>query len=146
MRSGASALKRRGLLYSGRMKQCNSCGRCCENWGGSGLSASEEDIERWETYRPDIARYVVDGKLWIDPETGDYFERCPWLKPSDCGGKLICDIYDDRPEDCRFYPVSIDDMVRDGCEMLERSDLKNPRRAQRRLDAIMIDSRPPFET
>ncbi|MDJ0759201.1 MAG: YkgJ family cysteine cluster protein [Woeseiaceae bacterium] len=127
------------------MKDCNSCGRCCQNWGGSGLSASAEDIERWETYRPDIARFVVGDKLWIDPEAGDYFEHCPWLKSSDGGNKFTCDIYEDRPEDCRFYPVSIDDMVKDGCEMLEAGDLENPRRAQRALDAIMIDSRPPCE-
>jgi hypothetical protein len=34
-------------------------------------------------------------------------------------------------------------MVRHGCEMLERRDLMDRRRAQKKLDAIMIDSRPP---
>ena len=125
------------------MKDCNSCGRCCEIYGGSGLSASAEDIERWETYRPDIARYVKDGKLWIDPATGDYFDRCPWLRKSEGGDKFSCDIYADRPEDCRFYPTRIAEMVRDGCEMIERRDLADLKRAQRKLDDIMIDSRPP---
>jgi hypothetical protein len=34
-------------------------------------------------------------------------------------------------------------MVRDGCEMLERRDLADLKRAQKKLDEIMIDSRPP---
>jgi len=106
------------------------------------LSASAEEIDWWETYRPDIARYVQDGKIWIDPATGEHFARCPWLQKSPDGKKFICDIYDDRPEDCRFYPVNITDMIRDDCEMLERRDLVDLKRAQRKLDEIMIDSRP----
>lgn len=125
------------------MKNCNSCGKCCENWGNDGLSASAEEIDWWETHRPDIARYVQDEKIWIDPATGKHFSRCPWLRASPDEMKLTCDIYDDRPEDCRYYPVEIADMIRDDCEMLERRDLKNLRRAQRELDEIMIDSRPP---
>lgn len=125
------------------MKHCNSCGRCCEIYGGSGLSASAEDIAGWETHRPDIARYVRDGKLWIDPSTGDYFDRCPWLEQSGGAAKtFVCAIYDDRPEDCRHYPVTVSDVVRDGCEMLERRDLADLKRAQRALDAIMRTSRP----
>ena len=125
------------------MKSCNSCGKCCENWGNDGLSASAEDIERWETYRPDIARYVHDDKIWIDPATGDNFARCPWLRTSQDGKKTTCDIYDDRPEDCRLYPSNVAEMIQDNCEMIERRDLANLKRAQRKLDNIMIDSRPP---
>ena len=124
------------------MKNCNSCGKCCEKYGHDGLSASAEEIEAWETYRPDIARYVQDGKIWIDPTTGKHVERCPWLRKSPEGNKFTCDIYEDRPEDCRYYPVHIAEMIRDECEMLEPRDLFNHRRAQRKLDAIMIDSRP----
>lgn len=125
------------------MKHCNSCGKCCETAGNGGLSATPEEIDRWEMFRPDIARYVQDGKIWIDPETGDYFARCPWLTDSPTGFGTVCEIYDDRPEDCRHYPVDIEQMLRHGCEMLEPRDLKNTKRAQRRLDEIMIDSRPP---
>ena len=131
------------VLYSGAMKNCNSCGKCCEAYGGGDLSASAEDIDGWETHRPDIARYVSDGKIWIDPATNDYFERCPWLQKSPDGKHFTCDIYEDRPEDCRHYPVDIAQMVRDDCEMLEKRDLVDLRRAQRKLDEIMIDSRPP---
>ena len=125
------------------MKSCNSCGKCCEAWGSGGLSASPEEIDWWETYRPDIARYVRGGEIWINPATDEYFDRCPWLRKSPDGKIFTCDIYDDRPEDCRHYPVEIADMVRDDCEMLERHDLVDLRRAQRKLDEIMIDSRPP---
>jgi Fe-S-cluster containining protein len=131
------------VLYSRQMKNCNSCGKCCEKWGNDGLSASAEEIDWWETYRPDIARYVQDEKIWIDPATGDYFARCPWLQKSTDGKKFTCDIYDVRPEDCRHYPVDIAEMVRDDCEMLEQRDLVDLRGAQRKLDEIMIDSRPP---
>lgn len=132
-----------GVLYSGRMRNCNSCGKCCQTAGNGGLSATREEIDWWETHRPDIFRYVQDEKIWVDPASGEYFPRCPFLRKSPEGKKFTCDIYDDRPEDCRHYPVDIAQMVRDGCEMLERRDLLDRKRAQRKLDVIMIDSRPP---
>ncbi len=70
--------------------------------------------------------------------------RCPWLRKLPNQEKYICRIYDDRPEDCRVYPVSIDQMIRDECEMLEPRDLANPKQAQRDLDYLMADSRPPM--
>lgn len=107
------------------------------------MAASPEEIDWWETYRPDIARYARDGKIWVDPATGEYFDRCPWLQKSPDSKMFTCAIYDDRPEDCRQYPVEIADMVHDDCEMLEPRDLVDLRRAQRKLDELMIDSRPP---
>jgi len=125
------------------MKNCNSCGKCCETAGNGGLSASSEEIDWWETRRPDIARYARDGKIWVNPETGDYFERCPWLRKALDGNGTTCDIYHDRPEDCRHYPVDIEQMFRHDCEMLEPRDLADLKRAQKRLDFLMADSRPP---
>ena len=125
------------------MKECNSCGKCCEAYGSDGLSASAEDIEWWETHRPDIARFVQDGEIWIDPATGKNVSQCPWLRKSPDGKKFTCDIYADRPEDCRHYPVDTTQMIRDDCEMLEPRDLVDLKRAQKKLDEIMIDSRPP---
>ena len=124
------------------MKACNSCGKCCETAGNGGLSATREEIDWWETHRPEIARYVQDGKVWIDPKTGAYFARCPWLRHSPDEKRYTCDIYYDRPEDCRHYPVDIAQMVRDDCEMLERRDLDDLKGAQKKLDAMMSDSRP----
>jgi uncharacterized protein len=125
------------------MKQCNSCGKCCETAGNGGLSATPEEIDYWETYRPDIAEYVDGNRIWVNPKTGKYFARCPFLKRTPDGKKTTCDIYEDRPEDCRHYPVDIPQMIEDECEMLEARDLKDLKRAQRKLDEIMIDSRPP---
>jgi len=125
------------------VKRCNSCGKCCETAGDGGLSASPQEIDFWEAHRPDIYRYVQNQKIWVDPATGEYFSRCPWLRKSPDDKRFTCDIYDDRPEDCRHYPVDIAQMVRHDCEMLERGDLIDRRRAQKVLDAMMIDSRPP---
>ena len=126
------------------MKDCNQCGKCCIRYGGGGLSVTAGEIDRWETDRPDIADYVSDGEIWISPVTGRQMPRCPWLRKLPNQEKYICRIYNDRPDECRHYPVTIDEMIRDGCEMLEPRDLNNPNQAQRTLDYLMADSRPPF--
>jgi Fe-S-cluster containining protein len=125
------------------MKDCNQCGKCCIHYADGGLSATPQEIDRWEDNRPDISRYVSGGQIWISPVTGEQMPRCPWLRKLPGQEKYICRIYDDRPEDCRYYPVDIDQMIRDGCEMLQDRDLANPRKAQRTLDTLMADSRPP---
>ncbi len=61
-----------------------------------------------------------------------------------CKNIYTCDIYNDRPDDCKYYPVTIEQMVADDCEMLELRDLDKPKQAQRALDKLMIDSRPSF--
>jgi Fe-S-cluster containining protein len=58
------------------------------------------------------------------------------------GGKYVCDIYYDRPDDCKHYPVTIEQMIKDECEMLEPQDLANPKQAQSVLDKLMTNSRP----
>jgi len=128
------------------LKDCNQCGKCCTKYGGSGgLSASTEEIKMWDLFRPDIAEYVKDGQIWVSPETGLQLEVCPWLRKMPTQEKYTCDIYLDRPDDCKFYPTTIAEMVVDECEMIEVRDLSNPKRAQKELDVIMIDSRPPVE-
>lgn len=126
------------------MKECNQCGKCCSNYSDGGLSASASEIEYWEIHRPDIYRYVSDGNIWMNPETGEQLARCPWLKKLPDQNKYTCDIYFDRPDDCKYYPVSIADMIKDECEMLEPRDLDNPKQAQKALDKLMADSRPAF--
>lgn len=71
--------------------------------------------------------------------------RCPWLRKVPNEKKYLCDIYNDRPDDCKHYPVTIDEMLRDSCEMIEIQDLSNHRAAQSALDKLMVDSRPPLE-
>ena len=130
------------------MRECNQCGKCCIQYGGGGLSASAEEIEAWEIFRPAIAEYVAHGKIWVDPISGEQLTRCPWLEelpatPESESTRWGCRIYDDRPQECRHYPVHIAEMVRDGCEMIELHDLDEPKRAQTALDQMMADSRPP---
>lgn len=132
------------------MKPCNSCGKCCIKYSNGDLSATPFEIEYWEIFRPNIAEYVDDGKIWIDPKTGKNIALCPWLTVvsgniSDKGGdqlRVSCDIYHDRPDDCRIYPVTITEMIKDGCEMIESKDIKDPVKAQKALDILMADSRP----
>ena len=124
------------------MRACNQCGKCCLKYGNGGLSASAEEIEFWDAFRPHIYAYTNNGNIWTDPATGVLLERCPWLEKLPNEEKYTCAIYHDRPEDCRHYPTRIDEMVRDECEMLEVKDLTNPEKAQKTLDLMMIDSRP----
>ena len=125
------------------MKACNSCGKCCKTAGNGGLSASPEEIDWWAHYRPDIARYARDGRIWVEPETGEYLAHCPWLQKSADKSHYTCTIYEVRPEDCRHYPVDIAQMISDDCEMLQQRALVDLKRAQKTLDTLMIDSRPP---
>lgn len=124
------------------MKDCNQCGKCCVKYGGGGLTVTASEIEWWETHRPDIYSHVSAGEIWISPVTGKQMLRCPWLRKLPKQNKYICRIYYDRPDECKHYPVTIDEMIRDGCEMLEDRDLADRRRAQRVLDNLMADSRP----
>lgn len=127
------------------MKACNSCGKCCIKYSNGQLSASDEEVNYWEVFKPEIAEYVRNGELWLSPETGNLIERCPWLKQVPNSDIYTCDIYYDRPDDCRFYPTTIAEMVKDDCEMLESHDFVNTKQAQIRLDRIMADSRPAVE-
>ena len=126
------------------MKECNQCGKCCTRYGGGGLSASASEIAWWETFRPKIFDYVSGGEIWVSPVTGKQMKRCPWLRKLPNQNKDSGRIYHDRPEDCRHYPVNIEEMARDECEMLEVKDLARPEQAQRALDNLMADSRPPY--
>jgi len=125
------------------VKDCNQCGKCCTKYSDGGLSASASEIELWDVFRPNIYRYVRDGKIWMSPDTGKQLALCPWLRKEPGQNKYTCDIYFDRPEDCRHYPVTVTQMINDDCEMLEQQDLANPKKAQKTLDKLMFDSRPP---
>ena len=127
------------------MKECTQCGKCCINYSDGGLSATESEIKHWDIFRPDIYNYVHNGKIWMDPKTGEQLERCPWLNKEDNKEIYTCDIYFDRPEDCKYYPVTVEQMINDECEMLEERDLKHQKQTQKILDRIMADSRPPYK-
>ena len=127
------------------MKDCNQCGKCCTKYSNGGLSASSSEIDLWEVFRPEIANFVREGNIWMDPDTGKQLELCPWLRKLPDQEMYICDIYYDRPDDCKHYPVTIEQMINDDCEMLEAKDLAKPKQAQKDLDKLMADSRPAVE-
>lgn len=127
------------------MKSCNQCGKCCTIFSDGGLTASESEIESWRLFRPDIYQYVSAGKIWVNPDNGEQFTQCPWLQKLPDQNKYMCAIYNDRPNDCKYFPTTIEEMVIHECEMLEAHDLTNPRQAQKILDKLMIDDRPPLE-
>ena len=107
---------------------------------------SDEEISAWETFNPEIRDYVRKGNIWFSPTTGEPLLHCPWLIKLPNQPIYQCKIYLDRPNDCRYYPTTISEMVRDECEMIETTDLTNLDKAQRELDKLMADSRPPMQS
>ena len=132
------------------MKACNQCGKCCIKYGNGALSATQDEIDLWELFNPEIFQYVANNEIWCDPQTGAKLTRCPFLALDDSADqqesrKYVCSIYEDRPEDCRHYPSRITEMIRDECEMIESVDLSDHSKAQIKLDRLMNDSRPSSE-
>jgi Fe-S-cluster containining protein len=124
------------------MKDCNQCGKCCTKYGGGDLAATQEEIDLWEIFNPEIFDYVKGDEIWFNPKSGARLQRCPFLelspKKNDLAPNLYtCSIYFNRPEDCRDYPSRIAEMIRDECEMIEITDLENPKKAQLTLDKLM---------
>ena len=124
------------------MKECNQCGKCCTKYSNGGLSATEDEIQFWDIFKPEIYNYVSNGNIWMEPRTGKQLELCPWLRKHPNHEIYTCDIYFDRPDDCKYYPVTVEQMIEDECEMIEERDLVNPKQAQKNLDKLMMDSRP----
>lgn len=110
------------------MRQCIQCGKCCLKYSAnSGLGcATEKDFKLWKKHRPDILAYADCSDLWVSPVTGEEMDRCPWLRKLPNKDKYKCRIYEARPEVCRNYPRSIEQMIKDGCGMLEDGDLDKP--------------------
>ena len=112
------------------MRACTGCGKCCVKYGaGAGLGcATDNDIARLSV-RPDISVYIHPslGDLWISPVTGEETARCPWLRKLPGRQLYKCRIHDVRPDICRDYPVNIQQMIEDECEMLEPGDHQKSR-------------------
>jgi len=129
------------------MKECNQCGKCCIKYGGGDLNVTDEEIDLWEIFNPEIFEFVKKKQIWYCPESGLKLARCPFLdvvanKDPQAPAKYTCRIYLDRPDDCRQYPSLVTEMIRDECEMIEVADLNNFKKAQSKLDTLMQDSRP----
>jgi len=94
---------------------CLCCGHCCLNLVDAYRGCvSDADLALWRREgRSDILAWVdsidlgrgnVLHSAWVDPETGDDVDRCPWLAEAPEGGGYLCGIHDLKPEHCRNYP------------------------------------------
>ncbi|KIH76784.1 hypothetical protein SAMN05660860_00824 [Geoalkalibacter ferrihydriticus] len=108
---------------------CCCCGHCCLNlvdaYNGC---VSDDDVERWQKLgRHDLMAWIntldlgPGNKLhlaWIDPESGDDVERCPWLLDrldrAESKGYL-CGIDEIKPDHCRSYPTDQSHATATGC-------------------------------
>jgi Fe-S-cluster containining protein len=103
-----------GLLVETEMEKfkCVQCGHCCLDLSGAyQTSVPETDIKRWKReQRFDILEWVgpFEGMndIWISPKTGEYVNRCPWLRKLPKKNKYICRIHETKPEHCRNFPKS----------------------------------------
>lgn len=85
--------------------RCACCGNCCEAFGGH-LNASKYDLERWRNEgREDLLSRVNRlGWIWVDPETKEREDRCPFIHKID-DERSICSINATKPAMCRAYPT-----------------------------------------
>lgn len=87
---------------------CERCGWCCVSLGGI-LSATREDLERWERERRQdilakcdapIFEGAEEVDIWLDKD-GEIAHICPWLRKDKT--KWKCIINDTKPEVCKKY-------------------------------------------
>jgi Fe-S-cluster containining protein len=84
---------------------CLDCARCCKNHSPR---FKQPDIKRIAKSLRIKEGTLVDQYLQLDKE-GDYVTRqtpCPFLADDN-----TCNIYEDRPSDCRRYPYTDEDVL-----------------------------------
>ncbi len=105
---------------------CRCCGHCCltliDAYNGC---VSDADLRRWQQLgRDDLLAWVETLELgpgnqlhtaWVDPETGEDVERCPWLLALIAGKGHICGIDSIKPDHCRAYPEHRKHAEETGC-------------------------------
>ena len=106
---------------------CSCCGHCCLNlidaYNGC---VSDADLARWRKLsRNDLLAWVKtlalgpDNMLhtaWVDPETGEDVERCPWLLDGLGQKGHLCGINDIKPDHCQSYPEHKGHAESTGCQ------------------------------
>ncbi len=75
---------------------------------GTTIAVTGEDMARWRREgRDELLVYVgPEGGSWIDPETGELAEVCPFYQRTgpDNGGCIINSV---KPMVCRAYPEAV---------------------------------------
>jgi Fe-S-cluster containining protein len=113
-----------GLLVETEMEKfkCVRCGHCCLDLSDAyQTSVPETDLKRWKReQRFDILEWVgpFEGmdEIWISPKTGEYVNRCPWLRKLPRKSEYICRIHETKPEKCRNFPKSKRHALDNGCK------------------------------
>ena len=102
------------------VRECTQCGKCCKKYGGVLATVGREEYERLPDHAKKYAGPLGDNgrlyDLWV--KDGYDCDRCPFLKKRRGIWIHECSIYDCRPDVCRNYPVSLDQAIDDGCEMV----------------------------
>jgi len=105
---------------------CRRCGHCCltlvDAYRGC---VSDGDLDRWRTAGRadllsridslDLGRGNILHLAWIDPETGEDAERCPWLLDLPEGAGHLCGIESIKPDHCRRFPQNRRHALQTGC-------------------------------
>ena len=84
---------------------CLSCAGCCRNYSPR---FKTPDIKRISKYLRMKEGAFIDEYMMLDTE-GDYVLRstpCPFL-----GENNACNIYEERPSDCRRFPYTDEDVL-----------------------------------
>ncbi len=84
---------------------CLNCATCCKNYSPR---FKGPDIKRISKHLGMKEGSFIDKYLFLDNE-GDYVLRskpCPFL-----GADNFCDIYEERPSDCRRFPYTDEDVL-----------------------------------
>ncbi|HAD05473.1 MAG TPA: hypothetical protein DCF93_12935 [Desulfuromonas sp.] len=124
------SLRRHLGMKRGSMPQrhfnCRRCGHCCLNLVDAYRGCvSDADLARWRAAgRDDLLARVETLQLgpgnvlhlaWLDPDTGEEVERCPWLRELPDGAGYGCGIEAIKPDHCRAYPEDAGHATATGC-------------------------------
>ena len=106
---------------------CRFCANCCLNlidaYNGC---VSDADLQRWrELGRSDLLDWVRTLDLghgnqlhtaWVEPDSGEDVERCPWLLYRLDRQGYLCGIEAVKPDHCRAYPEHQNHAEITGCQ------------------------------
>lgn len=104
-------------------KVCMRCGKCCQLFVYTGPRITEEEWQKLQNHPKllDLPEQARDSfrQTQVFPACGDYPpKRCFFLKGT------VCEIYPERPQSCRDYPLY---MIDKGDEILIRISEDCPR-------------------
>ncbi len=85
---------------------CLSCANCCKNYSPRFKTPDVKRIAKYMGMRESV---FIDTYLKVDEE-GDFVVKtspCPFLNEAD----NKCNIYEERPSDCRRFPYTDEDII-----------------------------------